>query len=69
MQAHHWPKRHFIRVSDDTGVTVEPAGHSEQGEPLYEFYVSKTQETKTLTESEVLEEIDRLKFPNRWLYE
>ena len=69
MQPHHWPRRHFLRIADDIGVTIEPADHNEQGEPLYEFYVSKTQETKTLTEAEVREEIDRLKFPNRWMYE
>ena len=53
MQPHHWPRRHFLRIADDIGVTIEPAGHNEQGEPLYEVYVSKTQETKTLTEAEV----------------
>jgi hypothetical protein len=26
------------------GVTIKPRGHNEQGEPLYTFYVSKTQE-------------------------
>ena len=69
MHPHHWPRRHFIHIADDIGVTIEPRDHNEQGEALYEFYVSKTQELKTLTEAETMEEIDRLKNPNRWLYE
>ena len=69
MQPHHWPQRHFIRIADDIGVSIETADHNEQSEPLYTFYVSKMQESKTLTEAKVREEIDRLKNPNRWLYE
>ena len=57
MQPHHWPQRHFIRIADDIGVSIETADHNEQSEPLYTFYVSKTPETKTLTEA--MEEIPR----------
>ena len=57
---HHWPRRHYIEPRDRVGVAVEPAGHTEDGQPLYDFYLSTTQETRRLTEAEVQEELDRL---------
>lgn len=55
VKPHHWPRRHFIHVADDIGVAVEPRCHNEQGDSLYEFYVSKTQDMRTLTEAETVD--------------
>lgn len=54
---HHWPRRHFIQPRDGVGIAVEPKGHAEDGQPLYDLYRSDTQESKLLTEAEVHKEI------------
>jgi hypothetical protein len=40
-QPHQWPD----------GVAIRRAGHTEDGQPLYDFHLSTTQETRRLTEA------------------
>ena len=69
MKPHHWPHRHFTQVGDSIGITLEPAGHNEAGEPRTTLYRSDTQEEKVITEAEAKQIIKHLQNPNRKFYE
>jgi len=64
---HRWPRRLYHDITDTwgnrIGVSTEPVGHDEHGMPLYQFFDSESQETRTLNEDELIGMLYRLKNP------